>query len=140
MNQIPQPAPPAKGKSKMLIVGIVAVAAILIVVMIIFLTAPKALSGGGADTHTPAANIQYVRSTFGQALLSGDTTVSATFTNTGDAIGGKYANVRVTLGSATYSAQKWITLAPGETQTFDIVVDTPFGKTVYSSNIDIWLA
>jgi hypothetical protein len=138
---MPQPAPPAKGKSKMLIVGVVAVAAILVVVMLVILAAPRSSNGGSwGTTHVPEANIQYVRATYSQAVLSGDTTVSATFTNTGDAIGGAYANVRITLGSATYSAQRWVNLAPGETQSFDIVVDTPFGKSVSSSNIQVWVS
>ena len=141
MSQMPQPAPPAKGKSKVLILGVVAIAAILIVIMLIVLMAPKASNGSsGGQEHIPAANLQYVRATYEQAVLSGDTTLHATFTNSGDALGGSYAHVRITLGSATYNQQRWISLAAGETQTFDIVVDTPFGKSVASSDIDVWVA
>lgn len=94
----------------------------------------------GGNEDVPAPNLEYVSGTWSQNSLSGDTTVNVKVTNTGDAIGSKYIRVDINLGSATYRGSKYVTVAPGETLTETIVIDTPFGKEVTANNIKIRLS
>jgi hypothetical protein len=91
------------------------------------------------DPYTPKPDIRYVSGTFEQEVLSGDVIVHAKITNLGDAIGSKTINVEITQSSGTYTNSKYVTLAPGETLTVDIRVNTPFGVGVNSNMIDVYL-
>jgi len=133
----PIPSPPVK---KSYLPLIIAVIAIIIVIFVAILVASSLdnNSDGGNNDYDPA-DIRYVSGTYSQETLSGDVTVKAKLTNLGGDVGSVTINVVITESSGTYSNTKYVTLAPGETVTYDIKVNTPFGTGVDGNMINVYL-
>lgn len=145
---VPNPniAPAPSGGRKAIVIAVVFVAVAVSVLLSVLgfqmWVAGQDDSSGDIDDNDeqiiipPKADIKRVSATMSQATLSGDTTVNIKVTNLGDAIGSAWITVEVTLGTNTYSNYGYVTLAPGETLTKTIVVDTPFGQSVDWDDID----
>jgi hypothetical protein len=85
----------------------------------------------------PKPHLEIVSTSSDRDLL-GDVTITVKVTNTGDKIGSKTIHAEVTSGTQTYTNTLGITLAPAETETFKIKVDTPFGAEL--DYYDAWLS
>jgi|GEM_PF-3395384 len=137
--QQPQPMyvqPVKKGKAKT--IAAVAVVGVIVVVVLLIMAA----MANGSNTRAglfSSANIQIVSSTYSQSTLSGDVTCHVKVTNTGNAVGSETIRVDITEPSGVFTKSMTVSLAPGETSTYDIVVNTPFGTAVTSSMIDIYI-
>jgi hypothetical protein len=134
-------APPAKKSRKTIaIVAVVAVIAIVILLIVAASVLSAARNNNGGNfSLSPEPDIRYVSATYSQAVISGDLTVNADFTNMGDAIGTSTITIYVQETSGTYSNVGSVTLAPGQTKTVTLVVNTPFGTSIDSSMFDIYL-
>lgn len=145
IQQYPIPTPPPKKSAAPLIIAGVAIVALVLVLILVGAMLANSSNNGGddeddGDTYIPPEpDIRYVSATYSQETLSGDTIVNVKVTNIGDAIGSKTINVIVTESSGTYSNTRYVTLAPGETATYEIRVNTPFGTEVTGSMIAVRL-
>ena len=119
--------------------GIVAIVALVVIALLLVLLATAGNHSSGSNNVFSAPNNHIVSSTYSQSILSGHTTINVKVTNLGNAIGYSTINVDITENSGTYSNTQGVNLAPGETSTFDIVVNTPWGTGVTSSMINVYL-
>jgi hypothetical protein len=140
----PGPAPaPKNGKKTVTIVAVIAIIAVVAILII----AAMALSAGrnpphetsGLSSILPAPDIRYVSCTYSQATISGDLTVKVDVTNLGDAIGTSTLAIYVHEGSDTFSNSGLVTLAPDQTKTVTIVVNTPFGTGINGNMFDVYI-
>ena len=138
---VAQPLPPPSGKSNNAtkVVAVVVVAVVAVIILAALASSLGSSNNGGGKPYVPKANVQYVSATFSQDPISGDVTLNVKVTNTGDAIGSKTIHVSIQENSGTYTNTKTVSLAPGETTTYEVVVNTPFGTGVTSGMIDVWL-
>lgn len=130
---------PKKSNTKVIAAVVVIVVVVVGVLVLAMILANQGRNGANNNTDHPQPNIQYVSATYSQAVLSGDVTVNVKVTNQGNAIGPATIQVSITENSGTYSNSQTITLAPSETETVPVVVNTPFGTTVTSSMITIYI-
>ncbi len=132
---------PKKGSAGKWIAISIAIIAIVVfsIIALSYLGNNSDNDGDDWNPYTPKPDIRYVSGTFEQETLSGDVIVHAKVTNLGDAIGSKTIVIEIEESSGTYTNSKYVTLAPGETVTVDIRVNTPFGTGVNSNMIDVYL-
>jgi flagellar basal body-associated protein FliL len=138
-----QTPPAKKSKRNIAIVAVIVVVAVAIMMII----AAAAISsgrntnggGGGLFSPAPAPDIRYVSATFSQGTFSGDLTVNADITNLGNAIGTSTITIYVHENSGTFSNSASVTLAPSQTKTVSITVNTPFGTGISSDMFDIYI-
>ncbi|MCX6651931.1 MAG: hypothetical protein NT137_01040 [Methanomassiliicoccales archaeon] len=91
---------------------------------------------GQNSPHIPRPDIRYVSATLSQNPISGDVTVNVKVTDFGDTIGSKTIQVAIYEPSGTYINSKSVSLAPVETSTVSVIVNTPFGTGVSSDMIE----
>ena len=122
------PEYPVRKQLKFILI-IALVTTIIVVVLVLY----SVYNGGYSndDYLFETYNIEFVSSTYEQDPTSGDVTLHVTYSNTGDTTLTRNLQVFITEPSGiVYSNSMKITMAPGETTTFDITVDMPSGTEV----------
>lgn len=121
-NNVDTAAPsgaPKKRKTMLIIAGV----AILLVIAAILLLV---MQGNG---ESESADLEVGSFTIDQSVL-GPTTFTVQVSNEGSASGSETLYCYVNIGVDSYENTQMVILAPGESTTVTIVVDTPYGTTV----------
>ena len=125
--------PIQKQKKFILIIAIVTTIAVVVLAFFSLI-----ISNFGNDNYLfETMNIEYVSMTYEQDPISGDVTLHITYSNIGETTLTRTLKVIIFEPSGIdYRNSMKITMAPGETTTYDITVDTPAGTEV--TNDMIW--
>jgi hypothetical protein len=125
--------PIQKQKKFIIIITIVTTIAVVALALLSFLNS----NFTDDNYHFETMNIEYVSMAYEQDPISGDVTLHITYSNIGETTITRTLKVIIFEPSGIdYRNSMKITMAPGETTTYDITVDTPAGTEV--TNDMIW--
>lgn len=114
------PSGAAKKRKTMLIVAGVTIVLVIAAILLLM------VQGNG---ESESADLEVVSFTIDQSAL-GPTTFTLQVSNGGSASGSETLYCYVNIGVDTYDNSQLVILAPGESTTVTIVVDTPYGTLV----------
>ncbi len=121
-NNVDTAAPSGALKKRKTVLIIAGVAIVLVIAAILLLM----MQGNG---ESESADLQVGSFTIDQSVL-GPTTFTVQVSNEGSASGSETLYCYVNIGVDSYDNSQMVILAPGESTTVTIVVDTPYGTTV----------
>jgi len=121
-NNVDTAAPSGAGKKRKTILIFAGVAIVLVIAAILLLM----MQGNG---ESESADLEIGALTIDQSVL-GPTTFTVQVSNEGSASGSETLYCYVNIGVDSYDNSQMVILAPGESTTVTIVVDTPYGTTV----------
>ncbi len=124
-----EPKPKSK-KGALIVAAVLTVVAVIMVGILASMLSQDRNDGGddgnGDDDGPPPANLQIVtHSADYVGVLRDKCEFTVKVTNTGGMIGSKTLWCELDLESDTYRASQYITLAPGETETYVLTTDVP---------------
>lgn len=130
----PVPEYPVRKQIKfILIIAVVTAIAVLALALFSFISSSFT---SGDNYLFETMNIEFVSLTYEQDPISGDVTLHITYSNIGDTTLTRTLKVLTTDPSGIdYRNSLKITMAPGETTTYEITVDTPSGTEVTNEMI-----
>ena len=129
--------PIQKQKKFIIIIAIVTTIAVVALAFFSFI-----ISNFGNDNYLfETMNIEYVSLTYEQDPISGDVTLHITYSNIGETTLTRTLTVLIEEPSGIdyYRNSMKITMAPGETTTYDITVNTPAGTEITNGMIQAYI-
>jgi hypothetical protein len=120
-NNVDTAAPSGASKKRKTMLIIAGVALVLVIVAILLL-----MQGNG---ESESVDLEVGSITIDQSAL-GPTTFTVQVSNKGSASGSDTLYCYVNIGVDSYDNSQMVILAPGESTTVTIIVDTPYGTTV----------
>jgi hypothetical protein len=121
-NNVDTAAPSGALKKRKTVLIIAGVVIVLVIAAILLLM----MQGNG---ESESADLEVGSFTIDQSVL-GPTTFTVQVSNEGSASGSETLCCYVNIGVDSYDNSQMVILAPGESTTVTIVVDTPYGSTV----------